>query len=168
MDSRPLRALAGTLAFAATVPATVLGWIPRRLVRDEDRRPVGLARRSVGIGLVALGLPLVTDAFIRFVRAAGTPAPVYETEQLVITGPYRWTRNPQYVGVTAMLVGEALLLGSRRVPGYAALCALGFDTWVRSYEEPRLRARFGEDYERYAAATPRWVPSPSPVPDDTR
>jgi protein-S-isoprenylcysteine O-methyltransferase Ste14 len=151
----------GTLAFAVVVPGTVVGLIPWRLAGGEHRRVPGPGAKAAGAVLFAAGLPLVAASFVRFVRAGGTPAPTAETQRLVVDGPYRVTRNPQYVGVVAMLVGEGLLLGSGRVLRYAAVCALAFDTWVRIYEEPRLRVRFGDEAGRFLAATPRWFARPA-------
>jgi protein-S-isoprenylcysteine O-methyltransferase Ste14 len=156
---RRASATAGTLVFAATVPATVAWAFPRWLAERASRDDVvvGPSQRWVGTALVAAGLPLVVDAFVRFVRARGTPAPIAETEDLVTSGPYGRTRNPQYVGVVAMVVGQGLRWNSGRVLSYAAGLVVAFDTWVRVYEEPRLRARFGDDFERYLRRVPRWI-----------
>ncbi len=162
---RTTAAAVGTLVFAATVPATVVGVIPRRLVQRDPgaRRASPPALRVLGrvLGLAGMvgGFPLVADAFVRFVRARGTPSPVAETEELVTSGPYRLTRNPQYVGVVAMVVGEGLWWRSPRVLLYAAGLAVGFDTWVRFYEEPRLQRRFGDAYVAYRRRVPRWFGS---------
>ena len=150
----------GTVLFAATVPATVVGVLPRWLAQRDDTPPAPPARRHLGSALCAAGLPLVADAFVRFVRARGTPAPVAETEELVTSGPYRWMRNPQYVGVIAMVVGQGLRWNSLPVLAYAGYLAVAFHTWVRVYEEPRLHERFGAAYQRYVASVPRW---PRPV-----
>jgi protein-S-isoprenylcysteine O-methyltransferase Ste14 len=156
---RRAAAAAGTVAFAATVPATVVWVVPRRMADRADQHELADRRsqRWVGSALIVAGLPLVTDAFVRFARARGTPAPIAETAELVATGPYRYTRNPQYVGVVAMVAGQGLLWNSGRVLVYTAALVGAFDTWVRVYEEPRLRARFGDDYEHYRRRVPRWI-----------
>jgi protein-S-isoprenylcysteine O-methyltransferase Ste14 len=161
MDRRRLAALA-TVAFGAVAPGTVAGVIPWRLANGCLHPPLGGARvtRWLGTGLIAAGAPLVASAFVRFVRAAGTPAPVFETESLVVTGPYRYTRNPQYVGVVTIVAGEGLLYGSRRVLAYSAALWAAFNLWVRVYEEPRLRQRFGADYDTYVRTVPRWLLPP--------
>jgi protein-S-isoprenylcysteine O-methyltransferase Ste14 len=159
---RTSAAAIGTVAFAATVPATVIGVIPRWLAQRRGPPPAAApAQRHLGSALCAAGLPLVADAFVRFVRARGTPAPVAETEELVTSGPYRWVRNPQYVGVIASVAGQGLRWNSPAVLAYAASLAVAFHTWVRVYEEPRLQERFGAAYERYTVSVPRW---PQPVP----
>jgi protein-S-isoprenylcysteine O-methyltransferase Ste14 len=159
---RTRTAALGTLAFAATVPATVVGVIPRRLATrgTSQREPVALPLRAAGLVLMFSGAPLVADAFVRFVRNRGTPAPIAETADLVVSGPYRVTRNPQYVGVVAVVAGQGLLWREWRVLAYAAGLAAAFDRWVKVYEEPRLRRRFGADYARYAARVPRWLGRP--------
>jgi protein-S-isoprenylcysteine O-methyltransferase Ste14 len=158
-------AAVGTIVFAVAVPGTVAGAVPWRLAgRHRGAPPAAPAgARLLGIGLVAAGVTLVGDAFVRFVRARGTPAPIAETEDLVVGGPYRLTRNPQYVGVVAIVVGQGLRWGSRRVLAYAAALAVVFHAWVRIYEEPRLRRRFGATYVRYQHEVPRWLPRPGAV-----
>jgi protein-S-isoprenylcysteine O-methyltransferase Ste14 len=158
-------AAAGTVVFAIAVPGTVAGLLPWWLAGRRQHPPLLGARwtRTVGTALIAAGVPLVADAFVRFVRARGTPAPIAETHELVVDGPYRITRNPQYVGVVAVVTGEGLLWGSGRVLAYAAYLAASFHRWVRVYEEPRLRHRFGAAYERYQRRVSRWLPRPSGV-----
>jgi protein-S-isoprenylcysteine O-methyltransferase Ste14 len=159
MRTRRALAAVATTGFAAAVPGIVVGAIPHRLAEGRIQPPLAGIRASrwVGLALIATGMPLVVDSFVRFVRAAGTPAPVFETEDLVTDGFYRLTRNPQYVGVVTVLFGEALLYGSRRVLAYSAGCAIGFHLFVVAYEEPRLRRRFGDAYDRYIGSTPRWL-----------
>jgi protein-S-isoprenylcysteine O-methyltransferase Ste14 len=77
---------------------------------------------------------------------------------LVAAGPYRYVRNPQYVGVVLVIVGEALLTGMAALVGYAAVMAVGYHLFVRYYEEPTLTRLFGEPYARYRGAVPRWLP----------
>ena len=155
---RPTRAAVGTVLFAATVPATVAGVVPWLLAGRPTQVPpdAPVAARLAGGLLLAGGSALVADAFVRFVRAHGTPAPIAETESLVTAGPYRVTRNPQYVGVVSVAAGQALWWWDRRPLAYAAVSAAVFHTWIRVYEEPRLRQRFGEAYVAYVDAVPRW------------
>jgi protein-S-isoprenylcysteine O-methyltransferase Ste14 len=106
-----------------------------------------------------VALPVLVSAFLRFVRdGLGTPAPVAPTERLVVTGAYRYVRNPMYVAVIAAIVGQALLLGQTVLLYYGALVALLVVSFVRLYEEPVLRQQFGERYEAYRRAVPGWVP----------
>ena len=109
--------------------------------------------------LLAVALPVLVGAFLRFVRdGLGTPAPVAPTERLVVTGAYRYVRNPMYVAVVSAIVGQALLLGQPVLLTYAALVAFFVVSFVRLFEEPVLLRQFGEEYASYRRAVPGWVP----------
>jgi len=124
-----------------------------------DLLPASLLVRVLGGLLLAVALPVLVSAFLRFVRdGLGTPAPVAPTERLVVTGAYRYVRNPMYVAVIAAIVGQALLLGQTVLLYYAALVALLVVSFVRLYEEPVLFRQFGEQYEAYRRAVPGWWP----------
>ena len=102
---------------------------------------------------------MLLDSFARFaLQGLGTPAPVAPPKHLVVTGLYRRVRNPMYVGVLAAVSGQALLFGSVRLLEYALLLGLAVHSFVFFYEEPTLRKQFGEEYERYRASVPRWIP----------
>lgn len=131
------------------------------MVRRPPRRalPDGEVHSRTLIALILLGLPLLLEAFARFaLQGRGTPAPVLPPERLVVFGFYRRVRNPMYVAVTALILGQALLLGDVRLLVLAAVVWLTFHLFVLLYEEPRLRQRFGRDYEAYCGAVPRWLP----------
>jgi protein-S-isoprenylcysteine O-methyltransferase Ste14 len=83
--------------------------------------------------------------------------------RLVVTGLYRHVRNPMYLAVLAIVIGQALLLGSAGTLVYAAGLALGFHLFVVLYEEPTLRARFGDQYAAYCRQVPRWRPRLRPA-----
>ena len=87
----------------------------------------------------------------------GTPAPISPTRTLVVSGFYRYVRNPMYVAVTALIFGQAILFASWGVALYGVVIA-AFHTFVRTYEEPTLRGAYGEQDVAYCAATPRWIP----------
>ncbi|NUR17740.1 MAG: isoprenylcysteine carboxyl methyltransferase, partial [Dermatophilaceae bacterium] len=131
----------GTTAFAA-VPATMGGAIPW-LVGASARGAwtPSTAGAVAGWLLVALGLAGLAAAFVRFARdGLGTPSPTNPTEHLVVTGPYRYVRNPMYVAVLAVIVGQALLWRSVAVLAYAVLFVVAVTAFVALYEEPTLRA----------------------------
>ncbi|HSK22524.1 MAG TPA: isoprenylcysteine carboxylmethyltransferase family protein [Egicoccus sp.] len=156
MDRRG--AAAGTVLFAATVPVTVAGLTPWWLAgRPAAPSATPLGARVVGATMIVGGSLLVGASFVRFVRARGTPAPIAETEALVAAGPYRFTRNPQYVGVLAVATGQACWWWSRPAGWYAVALAGVFHTFVRIYEEPRLRRRFPAEYDRFTSEVPRWL-----------
>jgi len=88
----------------------------------------------------------------------GTLAPVDPPKALVIRGLYRYVRNPMYVGVVLVLLGESALFRSASLLLYTAVFFLIANLFVIVYEEPNLRARFGESYEHYRRSVARWIP----------
>jgi protein-S-isoprenylcysteine O-methyltransferase Ste14 len=115
--------------------------------------------RLIGGALIAAGVAVLLPAFGRFViEGIGTPAPTAPTERLVVGGAYRFVRNPMYLAVASVIVGQALLLGQAVLLIYAVLFGVAVTTFVHGYEEPALAARFGEEYETYRRAVPRWRP----------
>jgi len=155
--------VAGSLVFLLAAPGTVAGVVPYLLTRWRWRPPLlGLAAgRYVGGALIAAGLASVVHSFARFaLEGRGTPAPIAPTETLVVSGQYRYVRNPMYVAVVAMILGQALLFGSAALVWYALGAWAAFHAFVMGYEEPTLARRYGESYERYRASVPRWLPRP--------
>jgi protein-S-isoprenylcysteine O-methyltransferase Ste14 len=117
------------------------------------------ALRWTGLILIAAGLAVVLEAFARFAwEGLGTPSPIAPTRTLVISGFYRFVRNPMYVAVTALIFGQAVLFASWGLALYGVLIAAAFHTFVLAYEEPTLREAYGEAYAAYCSATPRWIP----------
>lgn len=156
-QARRRRAALGTLAFTLVVPGTVIVLVPWCLT--GWRLAAGWAPRLAGLALIVAALPVFSAFLLRFVREGlGTPAPIAPTERLVVGGPFRRVRNPGYLAVVAMLLGEALLFGSGAVAAWAALAALGFHLFVVLYEEPTLRRQFGAEYDDYCRRVPRWWP----------
>jgi protein-S-isoprenylcysteine O-methyltransferase Ste14 len=110
-------------------------------------------------------LPLIGGVAILFrcirdfaVVGRGTLAPIDPPKNLVVSGLYRYVRNPMYVGVLLVLLGEALLFASVSLLIYAAAFFVGAHLFIVLYEEPTLRRRFGESYERYTRTVQRWLP----------
>jgi protein-S-isoprenylcysteine O-methyltransferase Ste14 len=153
-----LGAAFGSLVFLVVAPGVIAGLVPWLLTdwRSSDP-PVPVA--VVGAALISAGAGVLLHAFGRFVvEGRGTPAPVAPTERLVVGGLYRHVRNPMYIAVGATIVGQALLLGRPLLLAYAAAFWLVVATFVRSYEEPTLSARYGEEYAAYRRAVPAWWP----------
>lgn len=154
-----------TVVFTILVPGTELVLLPLVVVLMDvgPRLELGLARYS-GLAPLLAGLVVILRCFADFVRRGrGTPAPYDPPRQLVIVGLYRYVRNPQYVGVVLVVVGEALLTERVVLFGYAVLIAIGYHLFVRYYEEPTLGRLFGEPYARYRDAVPRWLPRRPPA-----
>lgn len=156
-----VRAAAGSAVFLLIAPGVVAGLIPWWLTGWEANDPVSfwLPARVAGVVLLAAGVGVLLHAFFRFViEGAGTPAPVAPTERLVVGGLYRYVRNPMYLAVLAVIVGQALLLGQLELLAYAAVIAAAFAAFVHWYEEPTLKRQFGDDYEGYRQTVPAWLP----------
>jgi protein-S-isoprenylcysteine O-methyltransferase Ste14 len=151
-------AAAGSAVFFALAPGVMAGLIPWWLTGWEAE-DTWAPLRVLGAALFAAGLVVLVHAFVRFVvEGVGTPAPVAPTEHLVVGGLYRYVRNPMYVAVTAIIVGQALVLGRPGLLLYAATFVATTATFVRVYEEPTLRERYGAEYEAYRHAVPGWWP----------
>ena len=151
--------IVGSIVFFAIAPGTIAGLIPYLLTGWMSGAPESVVPTvpAAGLLLVAAGLALIIDCFARFaLQGRGTPAPVAPTEYLVVSGAYRYVRNPMYVAVVSIIAGQALFFGSARLMAYAAVIWLAFHVFVRTYEEPTLRARYGASYERYCEQVGRW------------
>ena len=157
---RRRRAALGSAAFMVAGPGVVTGLVPWLLTRWRMRPvPGGIPVRAAGAGLIAAGGAVAAHAFARFaVDGLGTPLPVAPTRYLVVTGMYRHVRNPMYIALDAVIVGQALLLGQRRLLCYAALTAIPPAVFARLYEEPKLAATYGAEYEEYRRNVRGWLP----------
>jgi protein-S-isoprenylcysteine O-methyltransferase Ste14 len=158
MGGARAKAALGSVIFLVVVPGTVAGLIPWLLTGWKSSDPpvvVGV----VGALLIAAGLGVLLHAFACFViEGIGTPAPVAPTQSLVVGGLYRHVRNPMYIAVAAVIVGQALLLGRPELLVYALVFMAAVATFVRLYEEPVLSRRFGDQYAQYRRAVPAWRP----------
>ena len=154
-------AAVGSALFFVVAPGTVIGLIPWLLTgwQIHDPLPYWAPLRVVGAVFLIAGLAVAGQAFVRFVvEGLGTPMPVAAPGRLVVGGLYRHVRNPMYVALLVAILGEALLLGQVSLLVYAAVVGVITNLFVRFYEEPTLRRRFGEQYEAYLRAVPGWWP----------
>lgn len=149
-----------TLIFTILVPGTVTIYVPYRLLYSR------VGRNSISIdSLNFIGIiPIVFGALVYLWCAwdftfagQGTPAPIDPPRKLVVRGLYKFTRNPMYVGVLSILLGEGILFESRILFEYAGWAFVFFYLFVVFYEEPTLRRKFGESYEIYCRSVPRWI-----------
>jgi protein-S-isoprenylcysteine O-methyltransferase Ste14 len=155
-------ALIGSALFLVLAPGTIAGLIPWLIVRWPA--PPG-SDGWVGVALLLLvgGTVLLGDCFLRFAtQGLGTPAPVAPPQRLVITGAYRHVRNPMYVAVVSLILGQAALFGSWPLALYGCAIWAAFYAFVLAYEEPTLRRQFPQDYAAFFAAVPRWIPRLTP------
>ena len=148
------------MLWAVLLPGVVAGYVPwryfgvSRLQVDPAR-----ARHLLGLFCVAAGVTVLALCIREFARSGrGTLAPIDPPRELVVQGLYRYVRNPMYLGVTTILLGEVLLAGSQALLAYALIWFAGANLFVIGYEEPSLRRRFGGSYDRYVERAGRWLP----------
>jgi len=162
---RKVWAIVGSAVFLVIAPGFVAGLVPWWISHWRLEAPFFgmLLFRFAGGLLIALGVAGLLDSFVRFaVQGVGTPAPVFPTRHLVITGLYRYVRNPMYVAVVSTILGQGLVLGNVRLLEYGGLVWLLFHLFVLVYEEPTLGASFGSEYKVFCAEVPRWIPRFTP------
>jgi protein-S-isoprenylcysteine O-methyltransferase Ste14 len=155
--TRVARAAWGSALFFLIAPGVVAGVVPWSMTRYSDpaRLPVAL----IGFVVVALGLAALVACFVQFVREGrGTPAPPAPTEKLVVGGLYRWVRNPMYLAVGSIILGQAVAFASVGVLVWLGVFAAAVVSFVTVYEQPTLRTRYGASYEAYCRAVPAWWP----------
>ena len=160
-DPPPRWSLVGTMLAAPAFIGAVIVYVPYALSgwHPSPRTLGGDPVRWTGAGLILLALPVLADFLLRFVREGhGTPMPLAPPRRLVTGGVFRYVRNPGYVAAIAILVGQALLLGSGPILLYAGAMALAFHLFVLWVEEPALRRTFGAAYDAYRRQVPRWLP----------
>src|SRR4029434_2240834 len=158
---RKLLAIVGSAIFLVIAPGVVAGLVPWWISRWRLEAPffgMPLFRFAGGM-LIALKIIGHLESFVRFaIQGLGTPAPVFPTRHLVVTGLYRRVRNPMYVSVVSAILGQGLILGNVTLLEYGGLVWLLFHLFVRIYEEPTLRASFGSEYELFCGEVARWIP----------
>ena len=157
------RAWIGTIVFLFLAPGIVAGFIPWLISgwRPHDWRSADWVMPVAWIA-ITLGVAFLLHAFALFALHRGTPAPVAPTETLVVTGAYRFVRNPMYLAVLTIILGQALLFGSWWLVLYAAIALTAVVTFVLGYEEPTLTETYGEQYLDYKRNVPGWWPRLTP------
>ncbi|HEU0294155.1 MAG TPA: isoprenylcysteine carboxylmethyltransferase family protein [Anaerolineales bacterium] len=148
----------GSILFFILAPGMVAGFIPLALLRTGPRIQTGFLS-YLAFPLWIVGVVILIWCFWDFLaKGKGTPAPIDPPRELVVTGLYRYVRNPMYVGVLLVIIGHFLWFGYWNLLIYAVLVFLAFNAFVIFYEEPNLRQRFGAAYEEYRKRVPRWIP----------
>lgn len=159
-----VRAWIGTIVFLFVAPGIVAGLIPWLITGWRGHDWGGAAWFLVPAAwlLIALGVTFLLYAFTLFAMHRGTPAPVAPTQTLVVSGVYRFVRNPMYLAVLAIMLGQALLSGSWGLLLYAAIVFAAVFAFVKGYEEPTLARTYGAQYQEYRSNVPGWWPRLTP------
>jgi protein-S-isoprenylcysteine O-methyltransferase Ste14 len=154
-----MKSFFNTLLFTIVVPGTIAGWLPYRLHGSSPptHNPAVLL---IAIFLIVIGtLIYLHTAFWGFaLHGRGTPAPIAPTKKLVVDGLHRYVRNPMYIGVSTVVLGQAVLFRSWHILEYLAVVLVIVHFFVLFYEEPTLARQFGAEYEQYKKGVPRWIP----------
>ena len=159
-------AILGSAVFLVVAPGTLAIYVPWAVTHWRIGPPLlGIFLfRIIGALMIAAGLPVLLDSFARFaIQGLGTPAPIAPPQHLVVTGLYRWMRNPMYVAVSLLIFGQGLLFGSVGLLEYGLLVWMAFFAFVVLYEEPALSRKFGKEYEDFCRHVPRWIPRLKPL-----
>ena len=164
-DMRKAFAIVGSAVFLVIAPGFVSAFVPWLISRWRFQSAFlgWLPMRFLGGVLMTAGAVALLDSFARFaLQGVGTPAPVFPTRHLVVTGLFRYVRNPMYLAVVSAIVGQGLLLSNSTLLAYGGIVWLLFHVFVRGYEEPTLRTTFGSEYKAFSAGVPRWIPRLTP------
>ena len=149
-----------SILWTILLPGVVAGYVPWRYFGLSGAHPdLRSPAHVVGLLGAGIGAIILLTCIREFARSGrGTLSPADPPRELVVRGLYRYVRNPMYVGVSLILLGEVLLTGSRGLLLYWAVFFAMVNVFVIGYEEPNLRRRFGESYERYTRSVGRWIP----------
>lgn len=155
-----MAALIRALTYASVFIGLVIVFVPARVLESSGVvRPEIGAVQVVAVVVGAAGGMLALWCVLTFALVGrGTPAPFDPPRRLVVSGPYRFSRNPMYIGAGLALVGASLFYESPALGGYTALFLIVVFLFIRLYEEPTLKRTFGEEYEAYCHRVGRWLP----------
>src|SRR5262249_53893813 len=147
-----------SIFFTFLLPGTVTVVIPYWILSSRDFLSQGHSFRYFGVPLIIVGAAgLLSCIWQFFSEGRGTLAPVDAPKHLVVRGLYRYVRNPMYVSVLTILIGEAIFFMSRAIILEAGIFVVLVYLFVVFYEEPTLRLQFGESYEEYTRKVGRWI-----------
>ena len=148
------------------LPVTVLILVPRWI--EPDWTAHSNINLAIGIALGIIGLMVMTPTISSFIIIGkGTLAPWSTTQKLVITGLYKYVRNPMILGVLTVLIGEATMFSSLTILKWAGLFFVINTLYFKLAEEPSMVNRFGEDYIRYRKNVGMWLPRFTPYTDES-
>ena len=157
-----------TRALLTPVGVTIFGaftaaFVVAALLTDRALGLPGLlpesARLAVSVPLMVVGLAATAWSVLHFLSVKGTPVPFNPPPMVVDTGPYRYARNPMLAGVFLFLFGLGFFLDSASLVGLFTPLDVLINVWeIKAIEEPGLRKRLSEEYVKYRARTPMFIP----------
>jgi protein-S-isoprenylcysteine O-methyltransferase Ste14 len=148
-----------TALFMLLIPGLLLGVMPIWLVQNDSAIYSFGFMRWLAIPFWAAGTAItIWCAWAFTVRGHGTPSPTDPPKELVVSGLYRYVRNPIYIGVIILLLGYVFWHPTRAILLIPVIVAVSSHLFVIFYEEPHLRKTFGAAYEEYCKDVPRWIP----------
>lgn len=161
--SKNLSSVISTLVFLLVLLPIFYIWIPYEIITSRYVYSVNIGSyRYIGIILIISGIIIGIFCSIEFVvQGRGSPIPFSETEKLIVSGFYRFVRNPLYIAGVAGLLGEALLFQSIGIMIYSLFMFCVFHIQVLM-EETFLEEKFGDNYKQYCKNVPRWIPQLKP------
>ena len=148
------------LLFTILQPGVVAGVLPFLIVRQRQKVELKLSNafEYAGACIFVIGFTIMLICIISFaVKGRGTLSPADPTNKLVVSGLYKFSRNPMYVGVLLMLAGEGTFFKSVSLFVYTLLIFVAFTVFIIFFEEPRLTRAFGGEYLQYRTKVPRWL-----------
>jgi protein-S-isoprenylcysteine O-methyltransferase Ste14 len=151
-----------SLFFTIVVPGTVVVLVPYLIVSREGASVRGpwTPLQVVSLLIMGLGIAILVWCIWAFAaKGRGTLAPIDPPKQLVVQGLFRYVRNPMYLGVLVLLVGQTAFFESLALLQYTGIWFTVVHLVVVLYEEPSLRRRFGTPYEQYCRSVHRWMPT---------
>jgi protein-S-isoprenylcysteine O-methyltransferase Ste14 len=166
MASETLSALISTFFFLFLLLPIFYIWIPYEIISSKYVYTFNIGvLRYLGICFIVLGIAIGTLCSIGFVvQGKGSPIPFSPTKELVVTGIYRYVRNPLYIAGSSVLIGETLLFQSFGLLIYFIIM-FGIFYFQALMEETHLEGEFGETYNHYRKSVPRWIPNLKPYKD---
>lgn len=150
-----------TLVYGTIFIGFLVLYLPSRLLAWSGiQQPESMGWKQIaGIAIGSIGAAIVLICVGAFIGLGkGTPAPFDPPRRLVVRGPYRFVRNPMYIGALLLLAGIALFYRSPWIALYAVALLVVANLAVILHEEPTLRRSFGAEYESYCRHVRRWWP----------
>ena len=147
------------LFFTILQPGIVAGLAPYWILRgDIDVKQSWQFYHYAGASIFIIGLIIMLHCIINFaIKGRGTLSPADPTKRLVISGLYKYSRNPMYVGVMLILVSESIFFKAQSLWMYSLFVFIAFNLFIIFFEEQRLRKDFGNEYEAYCKKVRRWM-----------